>query len=206
MVGAMNSERDRHRRGFAEAATREFNFLQAAFGLTPGEPEPTVIRYVGNGVFLSVWHGRQSYEIGLDLGRTRQPVEVGNPYHLADLIAVRGDEAGSNVYRNYTAVTKEAVAKGLATLASDLQKHGCDALGGHAGVFEMMSEQRRARVRAYARALNLVQVRAKAQDAWAAGDYRRVARLLGALSDALSPAEQAKLVYARRYQPWRSSS
>ncbi len=190
----MNQEHDRRDLGFAQAANREFEFVQATFGLVPGSSEPTVVRYVGKGLFLDVWHGRQSYELGLDLGRTGQPEEVANPYHMADLLAVSGDESGSAAYRNFAAVTREAVAKGLARLSSDLQKYGREALDGHAPVFERMAELRSARAHDYAAAVHEVQVRAKIQEAWEAHDYQRTASLL---EFDRTPAVSGRAVQAR---------
>jgi hypothetical protein len=68
--------------GFKDAVLSSFDFLRA-YGLKPIKEEVTFVRYESNSVFVNVYHGRGSFEIGVEIGRLDRPVKYGLGYIVA---------------------------------------------------------------------------------------------------------------------------
>jgi hypothetical protein len=109
---------ERARLGFADAASAEFAFL-----LRPGfrlvELTDTIARYESDRRVVRVFHGRGSYELGVEVGRW---VEVDGEsreqvFPLRDVIALRRDP-GEVGLAGTAATTAEAVRKILRQLAA----------------------------------------------------------------------------------------
>ena len=199
MVRAVSNEaHDRARLGFAETVAAKFGFLASEYGMTMAA-EPTIVRCAGNGVLVNIWHGRQSYEIGLDIGRVGGTGR-NHLFHMVDLLAAADGHEKAADYHSYAATTKESVEAGLAQMALDLQRCGVTALRGKRSTFEQMSELQRERARRFADKVNGRQVRADAAEAWTLHNFGKVAALLGSIEPLLSAAELGRLEYARKHQ------
>lgn len=76
------------RLGFTDVALHAFDFLRE-FGFSPVRVEETIVRFESKSVFVTVFHGRGSYQLNVEIGRL-----VGREwYNLAELLgpaAVRG--------------------------------------------------------------------------------------------------------------------
>lgn len=113
----MASGADRSGLGFDDAVVKQFVFLES-FGLFVTRSEPTFVRYESEERFVNVFHGRLSYEIGVEVGRwvDVDGEVVVEQFSLAYLDAIRPGEAGSSV-RGLTAVSREQVARFVAQFA-----------------------------------------------------------------------------------------
>ena len=58
--------------GFKDAVLSSFKFL-GDFGLRRVEEKLTLVRYESSEVLLNVYHGRASYELGVEIGRLKEP-------------------------------------------------------------------------------------------------------------------------------------
>lgn len=56
-----------------------FDFLRA-YGLKPVEEDVTFVRYESDAMFVNVYHGRGSFEIGVEIGRLDRPEKYGLDY------------------------------------------------------------------------------------------------------------------------------
>ena len=54
--------------GFPEAVLASFRFLVEDFGFSVVEHEPTYVRFESREVFVNLYHGRGSYELGVEIG------------------------------------------------------------------------------------------------------------------------------------------
>src|SRR5438128_6558460 len=63
---------ERAKLGFQEAVLSSFTFL-SEFGLRSVEQKVTFLRYESRHVFVNVYHGRASYELGVEVGRLKEP-------------------------------------------------------------------------------------------------------------------------------------
>jgi hypothetical protein len=106
---------DREANGFQDSAKRAFEFLRD-FGYELVHSEPTMIRYEGDQRYVQIYHGRRSYELGVDFGRTDEPENATSLRELVNSLNER------EKYRGYTATSAEAVAKGVKLLASDTRR------------------------------------------------------------------------------------
>jgi hypothetical protein len=53
--------------GFPQAVRDAFRFLQT-FGFKEVGADDTIVRYATERVFLNIYHGRSSYELGIEIG------------------------------------------------------------------------------------------------------------------------------------------
>lgn len=181
---------ERVRLGFAEIVRREFAFL-ADFGFAEVESSPTIVRYQKGDLDLNVYHGRQSYEIGMQLGHGDEQVS------MEQLIRVT-DPAGWQKYRVYVATNPAGVVSGVTRLAELARRYGDRALRDAPEFFADLRRQRESWKDAFALDVLERQTRPKAEAAFREGRYREAAELYERITARLSPAEKAKLAAARK--------
>jgi hypothetical protein len=183
--------------GFPEQVRSRFRFLEAEYGFALSENAPTLVSYLNDRMFVRFYHGRRSYELGLELGRVGRPDEEANPFRMSDLIGTVDADAGRR-YRSFSASNRENLKRGLDRVLEDLREYGRRALAGDHSVFDEMERRRQLWTDEFAAEVNNARVRSLAEAAWSDRDFRRVAELLGSIESSLSRAERLKLEYARR--------
>src|SRR2546430_3685910 len=72
---------DRARLRFRDCVLRDFQFL-SEFGLRPVEEKTTFVRYESTNVFVNIYHGRASFELGVEVGRLAEPHEKVTLYDI----------------------------------------------------------------------------------------------------------------------------
>ena len=107
----------RHLFRFAEAVEREFEFL-ASLGLKLVSAESTFARFEAEDRFVNVFHGRASYEIGVEVGRWIEidGVPVEQKFSLAYLEQVLVPH-GERSVRGLTAVDADQVSRFVSKFA-----------------------------------------------------------------------------------------
>src|SRR5437016_1220188 len=70
---------NRRQLGFEEAVLRSFEFLRS-YDLKPVERTPTLVRFESKKVFVDVYHGRASFEIGVQVGLKSRSEKYGLGY------------------------------------------------------------------------------------------------------------------------------
>jgi len=187
---------DRNLLQFAELAQKYFAFLEKqAFCCICNEP--TFVRYEDALLFINIYHGRSSFEIGLELGRLGNEDDKKNPYSMSLLLGV-ADYATAKEYRDYAARTPDGVDRGLAKLAKLFQEYVSPSLQ-NTELFHALDKQRQSWIYDFALNVNLNQARQKLNVAWQAKDYEKVLTLLQPFRSALTPSELQKLEYAEKY-------
>ena len=181
---------DRTRFDFANVVRQRFAFL-ADYGFHETESLPTIVRYRRGDLDLNVYHGRQSYEIGLQVGHADEQ------FSMSELVRAADPEAAER-YRNAAATTPAALASGLERLAELVVRYGDRALRDDPGFFADLRRQRQFWAETYALDVLAAQTRPKAEAAFRDGRYREAAELYERIAARLSPAEKAKLAAARK--------
>ena len=159
---------------FVDAARSAFGFLKA-LDFSEVASDETIVRYATDRVSLSVYHGRSSYELGIELRMLADT--AGAPGHsMSALIRLERPEEAAR-FRNAIATTPLEVESGVGELAKLVQAYGGQALRGEPTVFARLQQQRSEWAAQYADEVAYAQVLPAADDAFRSHDYARAARL-----------------------------
>jgi len=181
---------------FSAEARRAFAFLVAQ-GFVVEEASPTLIRYRKGEVAVAVYHGRRSYELGLEVSRGEET------HSLAELIKLVDTAAAKN-YRSWTATTTASVANGLDILSALAQRYGEQVLSGDPQSFMKLKAQQQAWSSEFALDVLAGQLRPQAHAAFRNGEYAEASELFERIEPRLSPVELQKLRVAQRRRGLRS--
>jgi hypothetical protein len=123
--------------GFVDAVKEAFGFVRQ-FGFREVAVDDTIVRYAANGVFLNIYHGRSSYELGLEIGAG----DENRGHSMSALMRAKNPEQADR-YRNRIATTSKEVQSALIELATELRTYGEQALKGDDAFFALLEQQRR---------------------------------------------------------------
>lgn len=179
---------DRAPLNFANLAKKDFAFLHD-LGFVEIEASPTIVRYQKGDIEIDVYHGRRSYEIGVEL------THGGTRYSLPDLIRVIDPQVAKR-YCTLTATTQEAVAEGLMRLGALAKRYCVQALQGNSEFFAELEGKHKLWMEKYWLAMNARQLRPQAHEAFRLGNYQEAAELYKQIQPLLSPTELRKLAIA----------
>jgi hypothetical protein len=192
-----NSVLERSKLAFTEAALINFAFL-ADLGFKQVKEDTTRVRFESSRVFVNVYHGRRSFELGIEMGRLNQPRDQVDLYNLVVWAGAEKIE-GFGQHTVFQVITAEAVKEFVSRLAGLVKKYATPFLQGDDTAYQ---EARKLRALAWAnfeKQVNLSDIREKAETAWHAKDYRQVRKLYGAMANDLSPVEVNRLNYAKHH-------
>jgi hypothetical protein len=182
---------------FKEAVLSAFDFLPREYGFLVKRMEPTLVRYESPEVFVNIYHGRASYELGFEIGRLASDAhKKENTFSIddiLDLVGVRA-ETGNNLLQ---ASTPEGVNRFVPMLAALVKKHAAPVLQGDVDLFERLAEIQSKKSDQLLKKWSLDDIRKEAEGAWHQKNYARVAELFESIQEELTPAEAKKLDYAR---------
>lgn len=186
---------DRDKLGFAEAVLDHFGFLTEGYGFSCITREPTYVRYESPTVFVSVYHERASYEVGIEVGLLPTPGAPARMASLAELTEYFGVDPSELMRCQYT--TFAGVEKYISQLSEFLRGHGRQVLEGNPTAFECMYGIGSRLAEEHRRDMELARARTKAASAWRSKDYAEVVKSFEPLREYLSPVELAKLEYSK---------
>ena len=187
---------ERAQLGFKDAVLANFKFL-IDFGLHPVEEKVTLVRYESSEVFVNVFHGRASFELGLEIGRLKEPdakLSIFDVVRWAS--AEKTDGLGQHVM--FQVSSREGVQEFVPKLAEMVKKYAPPFLRGDEDAYRTALEFR---AKGYAEEVNegnLRVVRSKADAAWQAKDYAQVVQLFSPVREELTEVEAKKLAYAEQ--------
>jgi len=147
-------------------------------------------------VFINVYHGRSSCEIGAEFGLNDEPERR---YGIGYMIrAADPDEVER--FRLPVATTIEKVKSGVRYLASIVRRHGGPVLVGDRAFFIHVKSLVQQWWDNYVADAEYSRVQPEAAQAFREKDYKRAAKLYECIKGKLTPAELKKLEYAQRRQ------
>jgi hypothetical protein len=187
---------ERARLGFEEAVLSSFKFLNDV-GMRPVKVEVTFVRYESSEVFVNVYHGRASFEMGVEIGRLHEPAEKLTLYDIIDWAGANKAE-GFGQHVAFQVSSREGVEEFVPKLAQLVQKYGTPFLKAEASAYCAVHEARSRGAVEYEKEVNLRRVRMRAEAAWRAKDYFQIVELYGAVREELTEVEAEKLAYAEK--------
>jgi hypothetical protein len=180
---------------FSQVVEREFRFLIDDYYYELVKSEATFVRYESKSYFMNIFHGRISYEIGVEIG----DLTVGwedyiYPHGILDYVL--GPDHGITTY--FQASSREAVENCVVKLAGIIRKHCMDVASGDRRAIDAIIEAQWKDSEEYTKQVVQEPVRREAEEAWRNKDYSKVVSLYGSIKEDLSEIELKKLEYAKK--------
>ncbi len=190
--------KDRWQLGFKDEVLSNFGFLHT-YGLKPVEEEVTFVRYESDTVFVNAFHGRGSFEIGVEIGRLDRPEKYGLDYIVSWAGKAAWDAEGFGHGTMFQVSTREGVQSIVPRVAELVRKYGDPFLSGSPALYdELQKANARASV-AFEREQMLTHIRKEAESAWTAKDFARFTELLQPVRVDLTEVEGKRLAYAEKH-------
>ena len=177
---------------FAEKVEEHFSFLKS-LGFECVSTEATFVRFKSPKAIINVFHGRRSFEIGLEL---ELPGEDSNSYSFFEVYRLFDQEQAER-HRNYATRTTTGVAEGVRRLGQLFRKCVDEGLLDDDQVIMKLKKQRDQLRERYALETELLQIRRKAEKAWKEKDFVKMAEMLTPYYSHLTRVEKKKLKYAK---------
>jgi hypothetical protein len=183
--------------GFKDSVLTSFKFL-TDLGLHPVDEKATFVRYESSEVFVNVYHGRASFELGVEIGRVKEPNEA--QLTIPEIVAWAGADKteGRGNHVMFQVSSPEGVREFVPKLADLVQKYAMPFIKGDATAYREALQARSRAADDYVKQVNLKQMRSKTDAAWQAKDYARVTELYSQMRSELSEIESKRLAYAEQ--------
>lgn len=178
------------RLGFTKIAEKAFAFL-LGMGFNLVRREATLLRFETENVFLTVYHGRSSYQIGVELGRAKHN-DLYSLHEVLSAVAPLHLE-----HARYQAVETKTLEQGLLAIAEIIKIHCHSLLTGDPKAFDHLHAvvtPLRLAVTAQAQFGAIID---RADKAWEAKDLNQAQALYEKASSALDEMRARRLTYLR---------
>jgi hypothetical protein len=176
------------RLGFIELALSAFAFL-LRIGFEVVRREPTRLVFESPEVFVNVYHGRSSYQVGLEIGR----LEAGDKYSLHELLAA---VAPPEVAKARCQTTDPEVLKCCLSGIANVVARTCGSLlAGDAGAFEALRVAVAPRRKAVTLEAEFGAILDRADQAWETKDLGRAREFYERARPALDETRRRRLTY-----------
>ncbi len=185
----------REQLNFISDAKSAFQFLED-YAYAVVDEKATFLRYEGVLGFVNIFHGRQSYEVGVEFGPPDNPEE--EVFFMGDLISLDNKSEAAGYFRP-TADTPEAVEVHLKKQAQIFKDYGKRILNGDKTIWVDLQKEQSRRSIAYWRDVELRRARVNASQAFRSKRYQDYIDYLAAFEDKLTSSEKKKIEYARKH-------
>ena len=178
---------------FDEQVKIRFAFLKA-LRCRCVRAEATFVRFESSAFGVNVYHGRRSFEIGLEIESTRSLTETYSTPEILRLV----DKKEADQYKYYATHTPQGVAEGVRLLAELFQRCVAAGILEDNQIFSRLQTQRQEIAAEYALQVELRHAHRKIEAAWSAKDFLQVVKILAPFHwGSIMPAELKKLAYAQ---------
>jgi hypothetical protein len=191
---------DRAQLEFVDVVRSGFEFLERR-GFKVARSEQTFVRFESNRVFVNVFHGRGSYELGVEIGPCERAADAEVSYSLLEIVLLNGDP---NVLGHWPiqVSTSDATARGVARLAELTSAYADAALEGNDHEFTRLATQSARQSRELTESYTAISLRRQADQVWRDRDYVGVLAAYHTLEELntvrLTKSEQKRVDYAKK--------
>ena len=194
-MDATKTMKDRADLHFSESVKFHFLFL-TELGFNCKSIEPTYVRYESGHVFVNVYHGRTSYEIGVEIGWLRGG-ESSDAYGMEELCCLKEEERNGG-FRNPVATTTNKVQSGVLCVSEKFKEWAWELCQGDENQFESLRMQRKIWAESFEAKVIAGQLRSEADEAFRFKDFEKAVQLYEEFQSELTEIERRKLQYARK--------
>jgi hypothetical protein len=202
MEKIMNFQNDRisnrTQLGFTPEVLSVFNFLIQDYDFKCVKTDVTFVRYESGSIFVNIYHGRRSYELGVEIGKLEKDPNVPENWYtigeILDFVGVRKDLK----FTFFQTSNKDQIKILLKRLAEYVKNYAGAILRGEVEILKKIQILREEKSDAYIKEMNLRHIREMADVAWKQKDYVKFVGLCSPVEDDLTPVEAKKLEYARK--------
>lgn len=194
----MNLEnKDREEMNFSIETQKYFNFLVEDYNFKCVHKDLTKVQYENDWVEVNIYHGRSTYELGVEIGLLEREERECESYLISEIMRLTAPQEEKDFMRP---IAKDAVTvkKGVQRMSELLKKYGDTVLRGNRESFIELSEQRMKMVEDSIDEDNLNRTRPQANLAFQQKDYKKAVYLFKSISEHLTPAELKKYIYAKK--------
>jgi hypothetical protein len=181
---------------FTEEVTIQFSFLVTK-GFRIVKHDKTLVRFESGQIFVNVYHGRKSYELGLEIGRHGDKAYQEECFSMSEILRVTEPDM-AKAYRNYAAKDDARIKQGVRELALLLSRLVDAGLLDDRQLFTRLEKQRTDWKKGFAKKVQMAQMTPTLDLAWRAKDFDSVVRLLEPVQDELNSTQLMKLEYAKK--------
>ncbi len=189
--------KDRWKLGFKEAVLASFRFLQLSF--KPITEEVTFIRYESKNAFVNVYHGRGSFEVGVEIGRLDRPQKYGLDYIVSWAGKDAWEAEGFGRSTMFQASNKGGVQNIVQKVARLVEKYVGPFLAGDEAFYDELERANERASLKFQREQLIGQITKETDAAWVAKDFARVVELLQPIRHELTKIDAKKLAYAEKH-------
>jgi hypothetical protein len=186
--------------GFKEAALSSFAFL-SSYGFKRVQEESTLVRYESKTVFVNVYHGRGSYEIGIEIGRLDRPEKYGLEYIVSEAGKAAWESEGFGRSTMFQVSSRDGVQRFVPKVAELVKKYADHFLRGDHAFYDGLEKVNARRADEFTRQQGLARKRKTAEAAWQEKNYPKVVELYSSMREDLTSVEAGRLSYAAKQLP-----
>ncbi|HLA04390.1 MAG TPA: hypothetical protein VJZ16_00265 [Syntrophales bacterium] len=178
---------------FPEMVEHHFRFLEQELGFIMVEASETFIQYRSQLFFVNIYHGRQSYEVGFEVGRID---EAPLRYGLSALLMVVVPEYNGNTF--FQARDKKTLQKSVERLAQIVKAHCHYLLMGDLETWKKLENIRQLEKKQLHQNYFVRPTKNEALGAWQRRDYEEVICKYETIETDLTEIERRRLACARK--------
>lgn len=178
---------------FDHLALDAFAFL-AEMGFKVVERTPTFVRLERGEVFVQLYHGRSSHQVGLELGREAH----GQLFSLNEVLVAFAPDLAEQA--RYQATEPDVLERCLRSVAKTLREQATEVLLGEDAAFLILSQTATKVRRTATLGAQYGAILDQAERAWTDGDRERAAELYEKAEPALDETGRRRLVFVRDKQ------
>ena len=163
----------------------EFGFLESEFAYRRAETTDTRVRYETNTTFVNIYHGRVSFEVGVEIGpRTGSP-DHEESFGLIDILELAGVRRELR-FEGLQASDPARVGMAVKKAAEFVHSYAGGALRGEEEVFSLLRATQQRLSDSFLDEMAMSRLRGQASAAWAKKDYAKLISLYEPVAEKLT--------------------